>query len=187
MVRTMTKFTAACRCGKVAFEVADAPIVTASCYCTSCQQAGHAFEKMPSAPPVLDEDGGTPVLLYRKDRVRCIHGREYLEERRLSANSPTRRVFATCCNSAMFIDFNKGHWLSLYRNRFGSGAAPIEMRVMTGERQGGAVLGQDVPNYPGRPAGLMWKLIAAWAAMGFRRPDMGLAHIPQSKFDDHSF
>jgi hypothetical protein len=61
------------------------------------------------------------------------------------------------------------------------------MRVMTGERQGGAVLGQDVPNYPGRPAGLMWKLIAAWAAMGFRRPDMGLAHIPQSKFDDHPF
>jgi hypothetical protein len=183
----MTRLTAACRCGKVVFEAADAPIVTVSCYCTSCQQAGHAFEKMPSAPAVLDADGGTPVLLCRKDRVRCIHGREYLVERRLNANSPTRRVFATCCNSAMFADFTKGHWLSLYRNRFGSGAPPVEMRVMTGERPGGAILSQDVPNYPGRPAGLMWKLIAAWAAMGFRRPDMGLAHIPRSDFDGNSF
>ena len=178
----MTNFTAACRCGKVVLEAAQAPIVTVSCYCTSCQRAGHAFENMPSAPPVLDAGGGTPVVLYRKDRVRCIHGREFLEERRLTPNSPTRRVFVTCCNSAMFVDFTKGHWLSLYRSRFGSGAPPVEMRVMTSERQSGADLNQDVPNYPGRPAGLMWKLIAAWAAMGFRRPDMGLAQIPRSDF-----
>ena len=45
-------------------------------------------------------------------------GAEYLEEWRLKPNSPTRRVVATCCNSAMFLDFTKGHWLSMYRNRF---------------------------------------------------------------------
>ena len=164
---------ARCQCGKVAFEAVGAPILTASCFCTSCQEAGHAFETMPSAPPVLDADGGTPVLLYRKDRIRCARGRELLEERRLKPDSPTRRVFATCCNSAMFMDFTKGHWLSLYRNRFGAGAPPVAARIMTAERRGNAALGSDVPNYPGRPGSFMWKLLVSWTAIGFRRPDVG--------------
>ena len=60
------------------------------------------------------------------------------------------------------------------------GAPPVGMRIMTKERRGDVVLGQDVPNYEGRPGSFMWKLISTWAAMGFRRPDMGLAHLPQS-------
>jgi hypothetical protein len=64
----------ACQCGKVVLEAAFAPLLVASCYCTSCRQAGHAFEAMPSAPPVLDADGGTPVGLYRKDRIACLEG-----------------------------------------------------------------------------------------------------------------
>ena len=175
--------TAACQCGKVVIETALAPILVASCYCTSCQRAGHAFEKMPSAAPVLDADGGTPFVVYRKDRIACVHGREHLAECRLRQDSPTRRVFAICCNSAMFLDFTKGHWLSLYRGRFGDGAPRVEMRIMTSERRGDIALGQDVPNYPGRPGSFLWKLLATWAAMGFRRPDMGLAHLPRSAFD----
>ena len=107
-----------CQCGKVEFEVIGAPILAASCHCTSCRRAGRAFEALPSAPPVLDADGGSPVLLYRKDRVRCVAGLQYLEEHRLKPDSPSRRVLAACCNSAMFGDFTKGHWLSLYRKRF---------------------------------------------------------------------
>jgi hypothetical protein len=38
-----------------------------------------------------------------------------VEEHRLKPDSPTRRVVATCCNSAMFLDVTKGHWLSMYR------------------------------------------------------------------------
>jgi hypothetical protein len=172
--------SATCQCGKVVFEAALAPILVASCYCADCERAGHAFERMPSAPPVLDADGGTPFVVYRKDRIACVSGREHLAECRLNPNSPTRRVFATCCNSAMFLDFTKGHWLSLYRDRFGAGAPPVEMRIMTNGRRGDVALAQDVPNYPGRPGSFMWKLIVTWAAMGFRRPDMGLAHLPQS-------
>lgn len=174
---------AACQCGKVVIESALAPILVASCYCTDCQRAGRALEKMPSAAPVLDADGGTPFVVYRKDRITCAQGREHLAECRLTSGSPTRRVFATCCNSAMFLDFTKGHWLSLYRNRFGGSAPPVEMRIMTNERRGDVVLWQDVPNYPGRPGSFMWKLIVTWAAMGFRRPDMGLANLPQSACD----
>ena len=57
-------------------------------------------------------------------------GQEYLEEHRLKPDSPTRRVIATCCNSGMFLDFTKGHWLTMYRNRFPAGAPPLEMRVI---------------------------------------------------------
>ena len=50
--------------------------------------------------PVLNPDGGTDYVLYRKDRVQCVTGQEHLEEHRLKPDSPTRRVIATCCNSA---------------------------------------------------------------------------------------
>jgi hypothetical protein len=101
---------ATCQCGKVKVEAIGLPILTAACYCTSCQDAGHRLERLASAPPVLDPDGGTSVILYRKDRVQCVTGRQHLEEHRLNPDSPTRRVVATCCNSAMLLDFTKGHW-----------------------------------------------------------------------------
>jgi hypothetical protein len=166
--------SATCQCGKVKLEAVGRPILTGSCYCTSCQEAGRQFELLASAPPVLDPDSGTGVILYRKDRVQCVMGQEYLEERRLKPDSPTRRVVATCCNSAMFLDFTKGHWLSMFRNRFPAGAPPVEMRVMTKERRVGVELADDVPNYSGHSGKFMLKLIAAWIAMGFRRPEITL-------------
>jgi hypothetical protein len=158
----------------VKFEAVGLPILTAACYCASCQEAGRQFEQLASAPPVLDPDSGTGVILYRKDRVQCVMGQECLEERRLKPASPTRRVFATCCNSAMFLDFTKGHWLSMFRNRFPADAPPLEMRVMTKERRVGVELADDLPNYSGHAGKLMLKLIAAWIAMGFRRPEITL-------------
>ena len=110
------------------------------------------------------------MVLYRKDRVQCVTGQQYLREHRLKPKSPTRRVVAACCNSAMFLDFTKGHWLSMFRNRFAAGAPPLEMRVMTAERRAGVELADDVPNYPRHSGKFMLKLIAAWIAMGFRRP-----------------
>ena len=163
-----------CQCGKVKFEAIGPSILTASCYCTSCQQAGRQFEQLASAPPVLDPDSGTSFVLYRKDRVQSAMGQEYLEERRLKRDSPTRRVIATCCNSAMFLDFTKGHWLSMFRNRFPTGAPPLEMRVMTKERRVGVELADDLPNSSGHSGKFMFKLIAAWIAMGIRRPEITL-------------
>lgn len=151
---------ATCQCGNVVFETAGAPILVAACYCTDCRKAGQAFEALASAPPVLDADGGTPLVVYRKDRIRCTQGREHLAARKLNSASPTRRVFATCCNSAMFVDFTKGHWLSLYRKRFGAGAPPLQMRLMTAQRRGDVTLDRLVPNYPARPGNFLWKLIA---------------------------
>jgi hypothetical protein len=166
--------SATCQCGKVKFEAVGAPILAAACYCTSCQEAGRQFALLASAPPVLDADSGTGMILYRKDRVHCLMGQHYLQEHRLKPDSPTRRVIATCCNSAMFLDFTKGHWLSMFRKRFPAGAPPLEMRVMTNERRLGVALADDVPNYGGHSGKFMVKLIAAWIAMGFRRPEITL-------------
>jgi hypothetical protein len=160
-----------CRCGKVKFEAVGAPLLTATCFCASCQEAGRRLEQLASAPPVLDPDGGTGVILFRKDRVQCVMGLEHLEEHRLKPESPTRRVVATCCHSAMFLDFTKGHWLSMYRNRFPTGGPPLEMRVMTKGRRAGVELTADVPNYGRFPGKLLLRLLAARIAMGLRRTD----------------
>jgi hypothetical protein len=168
------RLSAMCQCGKVKFEAVGLPILTASCFCASCQEAGRQFEQLASAPPVLNPDGGTDYVLYRKDRVQCVMGQECLEERRLKPDSPTRRIFATCCNSVMFLDFTKGHWLSMFRNRFPASAPPLEMRVMTKERHVGVELADDLPNYSGHSGKFMLRLIAAWIAMGFRRPEITL-------------
>jgi hypothetical protein len=158
----------------VKLEVAGQPILAAACYCADCREAGRRLAQLPSAAPVLNPDGGTEYVLYRKDRVRCVTGQAYLEEHRLTPDSPTRRVIAICCHSAMFLDFTRGHWLTVYRNRFPAGAPPVEMRLMTRERQAGVVLADDLPNYEGHSGKFMLRLVAAWIAMGLRRPEIDL-------------
>jgi hypothetical protein len=159
-----------CACGGVEYEAIGAPIASAICYCASCQEAGRALERLPAAPPALEADGGTAVLLYRKDRVRCVQGQGRLKEYRLKPESPTRRLVATCCNTAMFLDFTRGHWLSMYRRRFPPDAPAIEMRVMTRERRASVALPDDMPNHPGYSARFIVKVLAAWIAMRFRTP-----------------
>ena len=171
------RLSARCRCGKVELAAIGRPILTGTCYCASCQEAGRRFEQLASAPPVLNSDGGTDFVLYRKDRVECSTGQEHLEEHRLRPDSPTRRVVATCCNSAIFLDFTKGHWLTIYRNRFPAEAPPLEMRVMTRERRGGVELADDLPNYSGHSGKFMLRLVSAWIAMGFRRPKISLGSL----------
>ena len=172
--------SAICRCGKVKLQGVGQPILTACCYCASCQEAGRRFEQLPSAPPVLNPDGGSDYVLYRKDRVQCVTGREHLQEHRLKPDSPTRRVIATCCNSAMFLDFTKGHWLTMYRNRFPAGAPPVEMRLMTKDRRDGVALADDLPNYAGPSGKFIVRLVAAWIAMGLRRPEITLGKITRA-------
>jgi hypothetical protein len=161
----------ACRCGKVRLEISGAPILSGICYCTSCQEGSRRHQALPGADIVMSPDGGTSYVLYRKDRVRCVQGREQLEERRLKPESPTRRVDARCCNSAMFVDFTKGHWLTIYRGRVPD-APPPTMRMMTAERPVGVELADDMTNYPKYSGKFMLKLLGAWIAMGFRRPSV---------------
>lgn len=163
---------ASCQCGRVALEATGAPIVVAVCYCKSCQRGGRLLQEFPGAPSVLGPDGGTQYVVYRKDRVRLLEGAELLEGQRLAPESPTRRVRATCCQSAMFLDMTKGHWLSLYHSRFRQ-APPPEMRVMTKDRPAGVELAQDIPNHAAYSGKFMWRLLGARIAMGLRVPKLG--------------
>jgi hypothetical protein len=163
-------FMVACRCGDVRFEASGAPIMTVTCHCGSCQKAGAGFAALPGAPRVLNADGGTEFTLFRKDRVACVRGGASLRSYRLRPEATTRRVLARCCDTPMFLEFTKGHWLSLYRERLGAAAPAIEMRVMTGDRREGVTLSDDLPNYKTHSIRFMWRLLAAWAAMGFRVP-----------------
>ncbi|MDB5977089.1 MAG: uncharacterized protein JWR07_3849 [Nevskia sp.] len=159
--------TVRCSCGSVELETTGAPILGAACYCADCQEAGRQIEQLPNAPRVLDPDGGTDFLLYRKDRVKYIKGAELLLDHKLKEASATRRVVARCCNSALFLDFQKGHWLSVCRTRFSGDAPPLQMRIQTKSRPQTASDPGDVPSYAGYPPKFMLKLLASRIAMLF--------------------
>jgi len=168
----MTEITQAnCRCGKVELRIAGDPILRGICYCKSCQEAGRLHRAAAGADSIVAADGGTDFVLYRKDRVSCVRGGDQLRESRLKPDSPTRRMFARCCNTAMFLDFTKGHWLTVYRGRLPGDIPPATIRMMTADRPEGADLPDDgLTNYPGQSGKFMLKLLGTWMAMGFRRP-----------------
>src|SRR3569832_308943 len=158
MTKKMTSAT--CRCGKVEMQVSGDPILRGICYCASCQKAGRLHQASSGADLIVAGDGGTDYVLYRKDRVRCVRGGELLEERRLKPGTPTRRMFARCCNTAMFADFTKGHWLTIYRGRLPDDMPPAAMRMMTADRPGGAALPEDgIANYHRHSPRFMLKLL----------------------------
>jgi len=162
---------ASCPCGTVTLELTGKPIVVATCYCHSCQAAGAAFDALPGAPGTLGADGGTPYVLMRKDRMVWLSGSGELDEHRLKPDSPTRRFVARCCNAPVALEFTKGHWLSVYSGRLAEAERPAaEMRTMVKERPAGVELAGDALNYDGHSGRFMWRLLKAWAAMGFRAP-----------------
>lgn len=92
-----TKLT--CACGRVHIGVSRTPIVSVECCCNSCREAGSRLQTLPDSPPVLDTNGATRFVLYRKDRVHFLKGTDLLMEFRLTPEAKTRRVVATCCNT----------------------------------------------------------------------------------------
>lgn len=165
------KVAARCDCGACELVLTGTAIVTAICYCASCQAAGHAFGARAGGRPVLDGDGGTGYVLQRKDRITPTRGANHLAEYRLKPDSPTRRVIATCCDSPMFLEFSGGHWVSVYRDRLaGDERPPVEMRTMTADRRAGITFSDAIPSYRKHSGRFMWRLLVAWAAMGFRAP-----------------
>jgi hypothetical protein len=161
--------TASCSCGGIEFKAFGAPIVSNVCYCADCQMCSRQIEELPNAGPVRDPDGGTAYILYRKDRIECLKGATLLKSYKIKENSVTNRVVATCCNSAMFMNFDKGpFWVSAYRARFRGDLPPLQMRICTRFKPAAVDLPNDVPSYPGYPLRLMARLLVSGAAMLLR-------------------
>jgi len=171
-----------CACGHLALEVTGEPILNAECCCNSCRTAAAKLRALPRAAPFPEPGLGTRFVLYRKDRVSFVQGVDMLKEFRLGPDATTRRVLATCCNTPVFLEFEKGHWLSLYGCLWPADKLPpLEMRTMTSDLPAGTVLPADVPNGARQPLTFMLKLLGAWMAMFFRSPEItvvnGVIHV----------
>lgn len=158
--------TATCSCGGVELKALGKPIVSSVCYCDDCQKGADQIEALPNADGIRDPDGGTAYILYRKDRIECSKGTELLRGYKLKETSATNRVIATCCNSAMFMNFDRGpHWVSAYRARFHGELPPLQLRICTKFKSDSDVIPDDVPSNPGYPLGFVAKLLASRVAM----------------------
>jgi hypothetical protein len=93
-----------------------------------------------------------------------------LERHKIRENSATNRIVASCCNSAMFMDFDDGkHWVSVYRSRFRGDAPPVRMRICMKFRPEGGYVSDDARGYPGFPLRFLTKLVAARISMLLHR------------------
>jgi hypothetical protein len=93
-----------------------------------------------------------------------------LERHKIREESATNRVVATCCNSAMFMDFDDAkHWVSVYRARFRGDAPSPEMRICTKFGPEGGDVPGDVRAYSGFPLRFLTKLVAARISMLLHR------------------
>jgi hypothetical protein len=161
---------ASCACGSVELEAIGAPITSLICYCDDCQEGARQIEALPNAHPVQDSDGGTAYIIYRKDRVQCSKGASLLKRYKIGEKSATSRVVASCCNSAMFLNFDDSkHWVDVYRARVRGDIPPLQMRVCTKFKAENGNIPSDVPGYPGYPIKFLAKLLAARIAMLLHR------------------
>jgi hypothetical protein len=164
------RLTAQCSCGAVEFEAVGKPIATVVCYCDDCQAAARNIEAMPGAASFRLSDGGTPLVVYRKDRVRCVQGETKLTKLKLRDGSATNRKLATCCNSVMVMDFDDAkHWADVYRLRVQKDAPKPEMLVCTKFATGEPANPDNLPVHRSYAPGFLFKLLAARVAMLFSR------------------
>lgn len=164
-----------CKCGHLTLPAVGQPILTVSCYCSSCQEAARRLSPADTSR-MVGRDGGTPFVLYRKDRVDFSGSKDALREYRLTPKSPTRRVFASCCGAPMFLEFQNGHWVSVYSSRLPEAQRPpIAMRVVTADAPPGTHFDDRIPTYKTHSARFMARLLWAWVKMGFRSPDIAVA------------
>jgi hypothetical protein len=157
---------ARCTCGDVELEMSGAPILSAVCYCDDCQEGARQIGALPNAAAVQDADAGTAYVLYRKDRVTVSRGAALLKPYKIRDKSATNRVVATCCNSAMMVNFDDGKWwVDVYRARIQGDAPPVQAHVCTKFRPGPSGRASDVPSYPGYPFKLIVRLLGSKVAM----------------------
>jgi hypothetical protein len=69
----------------------------------------------------------------------------------------------------MFLNFERGHWLSIYRARFEGDVPPVQMRIQSKFKPEGTVMPKDAPAYASFPFKFIAKLMAARFAMLLHR------------------
>lgn len=159
---------ATCACGAVEVTLDAAPIAALSCCCDDCQAAATRLEALPGAPRFREPCGGTPAVLFPKAALKVTRGGDRLAAHRLSERSRTRRMVATCCNSFLYVTFDRGpFWVDVVSARLEDAPAP-RWRIQT--RFCPQPPPQDLPNHAKYPQGLVWRLALAGVLAGLPRP-----------------
>ena len=166
-MKSSTKRTVTCKCRAVKIELTGSPFLVNICHCDDCQRGSAQIEHLPGAPQILDSYRGTPYALYRKDRIRFLEGRDLLVDQRIEGEKNTRRAVASCCNSPVFLDFEPGHWVSIYQQRFDAPVPQARMRVQTRFMPSEHLPDDGLPLHRGFPFGMIARLLASRIAMGF--------------------
>jgi hypothetical protein len=159
-------FCAECACGRVAFEATGSPISTLACYCDDCYAAATQIAALPGGQSGMGADGGTLSALYRRDRVRCVRGKELLREHKLRPSSPTTRLFSACCHCSMTARFD--NWFpQLPLRSYAPSAVPLvpELCMFTKFARAPADIAHPAPRHASVSPGLVLKLALAAAGL----------------------
>lgn len=159
-----------CECGRVECQSKRPPMLTATCYCDDCQAAAKEIKADGTGPQVADPDGGTALSLLRIDGFRTVKGAELLVPHQLRKSSPTSRVVASCCNSAMYISFtDRRFWVSAMTNRIVGKKPTIQSRLAVKFRNSALPWPDDAPRYATWPKRYLFLLLVQWIAMKLDR------------------
>jgi hypothetical protein len=159
-----------CQCGAVECSGQGPPFLSAVCYCDDCQQAAWQIEAAGKGPRVTDPDGGTALCLFRDDKFSIERGTDLLQPHRLEPTSATGRMVASCCNSAMFLDFADGRfWKSAMIDRIVGPMPAIEMRLCTRYRTSPLPWPDKAPQHENFPLSALWRVAQQWLAMKLGR------------------
>ena len=116
---------------------------------------------MDDAVPVREPDDGTYLSTFRQGKWACAKGHGRLKGILLKPNSPTTRYVATCCNSAMFLIYSRGFWVTDYRQRFADSLPPLGWRQKLKYRISDLPFTDDIPQFNGFAARLFWRILRA--------------------------
>jgi hypothetical protein len=155
-----TTYRARCRCGRVALEAEGPPIAYISCYCDDCQAAAELIDALDGGTSGREADGGTPNVMFRRDRVRFVQGEDLLATYRVRESSPTARLVASCCHTAI-TQRHENWWphRGIKAHLFETPLPPLEMRVFTRDAPERGRIPRDVPHARGPGVRLGVRLI----------------------------
>lgn len=160
--------TARCACGAVEITLDAPPIASLSCCCDDCQAAAQKLEALPGAPAFREPCGGTPAVLFPKTALKVTKGRDRLTAHRKHPGARTKRMVASCCNSFLYVAFDRGpFWVDVLSTRFDDPAPPPRWRIQT--RFLDTPPPDDLPNHAKYPQGLVWRIALAGVLAGLPR------------------
>jgi hypothetical protein len=162
--------TIACSCKLVSIQIIGDPILATICHCDDCQTASKQLESLQNTTKILDQYGGTGYILYRKDCVDILDPHNKLRELRIPEEDKTKRLYTSCCNTPMLLDFEPGHWFSFYSKLFTDPEVRPEMRVQTKYALQQPQKEDGIPIYSGFPIKMMFRLLKARIKMLLQKP-----------------